>query len=255
MTNEILYKSFRVQVKAVNEKGIFSAYASTFDNVDSYGDVVCKGAFKQTINLNRGLFPILADHDMTREVGMSTEAVEDDHGLLITGQLYLDDDPKNELPEARNMYIKMKRRAEIGKPMGMSIGYRVIKDDWEGQVRLLKEIQLLEMSFTAFPANDRAFVTAIKSGIPQQNNRINDLLAELIDMCDRKDMALNTSNRALLSVAAEKLHSLLQPTANVAAPANGSAAANAAAVKPNPVGDAPNVESLLKALQELSVRT
>ena len=43
------YKDCHFEVKAVQEDGFFSGYASVFGNEDSYGDIVIKGAFAETI--------------------------------------------------------------------------------------------------------------------------------------------------------------------------------------------------------------
>jgi uncharacterized protein len=43
------YLTFPFEVKANSEDGCIAGYGSVFGNVDSYGDVVAKGAFRKTI--------------------------------------------------------------------------------------------------------------------------------------------------------------------------------------------------------------
>lgn len=156
-------KCFKFNVKDVGEHGEFKGYASVFGNVDLQSDVVERGAFKRTIDHNAGKVPILAFHDSSMEIGMTKALIEDQHGLAFQGQLYLDDtDPKNELPDARAMYVRMKRRLEFDKPMGVSFGYDVIKHAMDGTVRRLKELKLWEISIVPFAANPSAMVLDVK---------------------------------------------------------------------------------------------
>jgi Escherichia/Staphylococcus phage prohead protease len=144
-------------IKAVSETGVFEGYASTFGNKDLDNDVIVKGAFKKTIALKKGKWPILWQHNSDVPAGANISAEEDDHGLKVNGQLFLNMTSGKEAYE----WVKGALAAEL--PVGLSIGYRVVEKAVENGVRLLKEIALVEYSIVTFPANELAEVTTIKS--------------------------------------------------------------------------------------------
>lgn len=164
MSWAIEHKNLKFKVKAVDSSGRFEGYAAVFGNVDHVGDMIEPGAFAKTLRDNGGKFPILDQHAFSREIGYTEEAYEDNRGLYIKGVLYIDDNnPRNEIPEARAAYVRMKRRQELGRPMGMSIGYQTIIDTMRDGVRVLKEVRLFEVSLTPIPANELAGVTSVKA--------------------------------------------------------------------------------------------
>ncbi len=146
------------------ESGTFTGYLSVFDVVDSYGDVVKKGAFRKSIK-DKKEFPILWSHDMFEPLGVFI-AVEDDKGLLITGKLNLD------VQRGREIRSLMAQ----GAVKGLSIGYRVMDSkpaERDGlQVRLLKEIDLWEGSPCVFQACPDAEVDEVKDRFGQFRREI-----------------------------------------------------------------------------------
>ena len=148
-----------LNVKSLSEDGSFSGYASVFDVVDSYSDVVKKGAFVASIERlkekNRKL-PILWMHDSTKPIGTFTKLIEDEHGLYVEGKLLIDD-----VIQAKEAYALLKAEAISG----MSIGYYLKKweTDAEEGVWNLTELDLFETSLVTFPANDYARVLDVKS--------------------------------------------------------------------------------------------
>lgn len=161
-------QSFEVKVKASDEdKGTFTAYASTFHrDPDSYGDIVRPGAFKSSLEKwEQGkVIPVLWSHeahDPFSDIGTVINAVEDDHGLLVTGQLDLDN------PTARQVF----RLVKGGRINRMSFGFTItdsamVKLDDGKSVRELRDIDLNEVSLVRYPANDHAEVIAVKSADP-----------------------------------------------------------------------------------------
>jgi hypothetical protein len=149
------FKTFKFQIKEIDDTGRFTGHSSVFGNVDSYDDVVDKGAFAKTISDNKGIFPILWMHDPWNPVGISTSK-EDDKGLYVEGQIDLD------TPEGKRVYSGLKK----GYIDRMSIGYRTIKYDTDDDgVRHLKEIKLMENSLVTknFAANELALVESVKT--------------------------------------------------------------------------------------------
>jgi HK97 family phage prohead protease len=149
-------------------KGTFEGYGSVFGVQDSYGDVVRKGAFTNTIAdwKKRGKLPKqLLQHgggyfgggaDDMVPVGKWEEMYEDDHGLFCRGRIFdIDTD------RARATYTAMVE----GELDGLSIGFntRKFERDEETGIRTLTEINLWEVSIVTFPANDPSRIDGVKS--------------------------------------------------------------------------------------------
>lgn len=151
-------------------EGSVSGYGAAFDNVDSYGDMIVKGAFKETLREHKknGTMPaMLMQHggwgigadDMT-PVGVWTSMSEDEKGLLVEGRLAL----KTKRGAEAYELLKMEPRPALN---GLSIGY--VAKAWELGTkpeeprRTLKKIELWEVSLVTFPANPKARVDGIKA--------------------------------------------------------------------------------------------
>lgn len=140
------------EVKSVSDQGEFEGYASTFGNTDLQGDKVVRGAFKRTISQHGGKVPVLWQH--TDPIGVGLDAREDAKGLYVRGQLVLS---VKQAQEARDLTL-------AGAIKAMSIGYKVGQKGWdmEGNVRLLKDIDLIEYSLVTLAANPQAGISRIK---------------------------------------------------------------------------------------------
>lgn len=161
-------KRFPVAIKAAGEadglaEGQFKGYASVFGNIDSYGDVVVKGAFGGTLTdwneKNQGDIPLLWGHDLGDPFSNlgSVKAVEDDHGLLVTGTIDLEN------PKAQQVYRLIKGR-RVGD---MSFAYDVLDGEPSEQdgskVNLLKALKLYEVSIVPIGANQETEILAVKA--------------------------------------------------------------------------------------------
>jgi HK97 family phage prohead protease len=131
---------------------VFSGYGSVFGNLDSYKDVVAKGAF--AASLGRKMPALLWQHRSGEVAGVYTSAKEDDHGLLMEGKLAL------KTQRGAEAYELMKMKAISG----LSIGYCSEDEDFDHKtgIRTLKKIDLWEVSLVTFPANDAARVNSVK---------------------------------------------------------------------------------------------
>lgn len=167
------HSTFGLQVKfapdsADTKAGTFSGYGAVFGNVDSYGDVIAKGAFRDTLKewKKRGSAPkMLLQHggyfgpaEDGIPIGKWTDLREDDTGLYVEGELFALDTQKG-----RYIYEGLKSNALDG----LSIGYVAREVAYgkkpEDPKRTLKKIDLFEVSVVTFPANDTARVDAVKS--------------------------------------------------------------------------------------------
>lgn len=136
------------------KEGEFEGYASTFGNEDSYGDVVLPGAFKSSVGKS---IPMLHSHDPSKIIGIWKQMIEDDKGLKVRGEFT----PGNSLADDTRASLKH------GALSGMSIGFRIPKGgaewDEDTDTRLLKSVDLVEISLVSMPANDQAQITTVKS--------------------------------------------------------------------------------------------
>ena len=152
------YLNRPIEIKAVNEDGLFSGYASVFEEIDSYRDIVKRGAFEKTLaeSESKGrVVPILWQHDAAKPIGVYTELKEDEHGLYVEGQLNMD------VQQAREALSLLRQKALSG----ISIGYNSVRYDTDVKsgVRRLYELKLYEASLVTFPACDGARVTDVKT--------------------------------------------------------------------------------------------
>lgn len=155
----VKYLNVPLKIKSVSDNGEFEGYASVFDVVDSYGDVVVKGAFEKTLKKwreRKDFPPVLWQHQMDEPIGPFTEMKEDERGLFVKGRLLIEDDPL-----AKRALAHMK----AGSVKGMSIGYMVVDAEYHKQddIYYLKEIDLWEVSIVTFPANTEAKITEVKN--------------------------------------------------------------------------------------------
>jgi HK97 family phage prohead protease len=152
-------RDFSFEVKEIADTGEFSGYASVYDVVDVYREVVARGAFEKSLKKWQGkgrLPPSLWQHRAAEPLGPHTLMREDEKGLYVEGKLLVD-----EVARAREARALMKAKA-VG---GMSIGYNVIVDEYnkETQLLTLKEVDLWEVSIVTFPANEAAVIQDVKT--------------------------------------------------------------------------------------------
>lgn len=147
------------ELKFLAETGLFEGYASVFDVLDSAGDQIAPGAFKDSLEqwrLQNALPPLLWQHDTGEPIGVWREMFEDDHGLFVRGELFIKD-----ITRAKEAYKLLQEKVVTG----LSIGYRTQESyrEQETGIRILTKIDLMEVSMVTFPANHHARVSAVKS--------------------------------------------------------------------------------------------
>jgi HK97 family phage prohead protease len=171
----MLTKTASVQLKAGPDDGLaegqFTAYASVFGNIDSYGDIVVKGAFASDLQrweASGNNIPLLFGHNMSDpdfNIGHIVAAEEDEVGLKVTAQLDL------ESPKAKQVYRMLKGR-RIDQ---MSFAYDVLdgaKAQKDGEdVYEIRDLKLYEVSVVTVGANSETEVLAVKQ-VPAVTDRI-----------------------------------------------------------------------------------
>lgn len=157
------FKDF--DLKEVDESGDggFTGYAATFDREpDSYGDVIAKGAFTETLESWRESgrpVPLLYGHNMDDpdyNIGVA-ELVEDERGLLARARF----DPSPKAQRVRELV----REGRLAK---MSFAFDVVDEatvELDGGVKAneLRRLDLYEVSVVLVPANQHAEILDAKS--------------------------------------------------------------------------------------------
>lgn len=149
-------KDFSLEVKNLSEDGTFEGYGSIFGNVDSYGEKVVPGAFVESLARHKRegtAVLMLWQHNPDEPIGIWEDLAEDAKGLWGRGRLL------TEVQRAKETHILMKARAI----RGLSIGYREVEADQEQGIRVLRKLDLWEISPVSFPANRRARIESVKS--------------------------------------------------------------------------------------------
>lgn len=154
------FQSAPLQFKfaADDSVGSFTGYASTFGGEpDFHGDIIAPGAFTKSLakHAAAGTRPaLLWQHDQTNPVGVWDSFDEDAQGLLSSGRFTLD------VPQAKAAHALAKDGA-----LALSIGYTVPPGgaDLVNGARLLKQIDLVEVSLVAIAANPNSRIVSVKS--------------------------------------------------------------------------------------------
>ena len=155
---KLIYKSFTAKA---DENGQISGYFSTYDRVpDSYGDIVAKGAFTNTIAKRKESghpFPLCWNHDLDQIIG-SVKSIEDtEKGPFMTADFF-----NTPLAQEKREIVKS------GVVYQFSFAYQVL-DSMEVELEdgrkanELRELELFEISVVPVPANQNAVMTDVKS--------------------------------------------------------------------------------------------
>lgn len=152
MEKKIIYRRFEAKSLPAEDgiEGRFGGIASTYGNVDLVDDIVEPGAFDTSIKTRGSKYPLLWQHDQGEPIGSMIVGTSQE-GLLVEGKFNLD------VQRGREGHALL----SAGDISGLSIGYIPIEwwYDSEG-IRHLKEVDLMEVSFVTFPANELAYAEA-----------------------------------------------------------------------------------------------
>ncbi len=182
------------KASAVDSSGFFAGHAATFNTPDMSGDIILPTAFHATLAQAKasGRLPaLLWAHDSHAPLGRLTTLREDRLGLYAEAQLTL------EAQAAKEVYALMKD----GAVSGLSIGYTLPDGgaEYRGSNRLLKQIDLLEVSLVSIPMHPDSRVTAVKAMDCTTLRELEHLLRESLSLSSRKSHAAANALWPLLS--------------------------------------------------------
>lgn len=184
-------QDFNLEIKAIDESGVFSGYASTFGNEDLGGDIVQKGAFTKTLSKGAESVLMFYQHDSAEIIGEFTKLHEDEKGLFFEGKLFIDDIQRAK--ETRFLMQKKKLKA-------VSIGYTIESKGFDADGRrLLKEIDLKEISVVTFPMNEMATIDAVKSVEEMTEREFEKSLRDVVGLSQKQAKALMSGGYAAMN--------------------------------------------------------
>ena len=147
----------RLELKFASSDDVmeFEGYASVFGGVDSYGDTIDPKAYDETL-IDRERPVRMRWNHWGPVIGKWVEIKADDVGLWVKGQLT----PGHRT--AMDVYASMKH----GSIDGMSIGYypRLVETLGNDR-RLLKKVDLVEISVVEEPADLSARIGSVKAAV------------------------------------------------------------------------------------------
>lgn len=179
---------------AASAGGSVEGYAATFHREpDSYGDVIARGAFADTLRDWKSRtqpIPLLYGHvtdNPKMNIGKVVEAHEDATGLFVRAEF----DPDSETAQ----YVR--KLAAEGRIFQFSFAYQV-RD--QGTVTLpdgtraneLRKLDLFEVSLVQIPANQHAVVTGVKDTSGREHQRMVTVDRSELELLRAKAEALDT---------------------------------------------------------------
>ncbi|RZK11454.1 MAG: HK97 family phage prohead protease [Flavobacterium sp.] len=169
-------KNFTNEINVDTDSRIISGYAAAFNNIDSDGDLIVKGAFTKSLNENGvdSLKPRifhLYQHNVAEVLGRPTVLKEDDYGLYF--------ETKIANTALGNDVLNLYKEGVLNEH---SIGFKTIKAANRGSYNEIQEVKLFEFSTVTFGANANTPFLGFKSQfenpeeITQQFDKVEKML-------------------------------------------------------------------------------
>lgn len=197
----MLRKGIEMGFKDIDvKKGIVSGYFSSFNNVDSHGEVILPGSYKKTVEERgpngKGLIKWLLDHNTEKLLGSLQELKEDNVGLLYSGKV-----GRHTLAQDFLLMV------EDGLINQHSVGFYVVKEkfDKDSGINYISEIKLLEGSSLQFlGSNENTPVLGVKS-LDEAMDQVRQL-EQFVRHSKASDQTLSRLDKKL-----ESLRATIQP--------------------------------------------
>ena len=145
------------EIKAAGDDGRIDGLGAVFGNVDLGFDRIERGAFRESLKQLKEGIPMLWQHWSDKPIGLWDALKETTKGLQVGGDINLDVQLGR---EARSL-------TKQGAIKGLSIGFIPKDFEFEDEVRVLKRIDLLEVSLVTFPMNQEARIADVKRATRQ----------------------------------------------------------------------------------------
>lgn len=194
------YGDARLEIKAAGGEGVelhIKAYGLAFGNIDSWGDIILPGACDKFLASDEAdRMALCWQHERATVIGRITDKGVDDYGMWIEADI---------LPTTAGKDAAILIKS--GAVKEFSIGYRATKYHYEKRegydydIRILEEIEVLEVSPVTIAANPKAIIVSAKADPnhkPLNTNKNSTMTPEEI-----KAMRESIEKEATEKVAAE----------------------------------------------------
>ena len=194
------YGDARLEIKAAGSEGVelhIKAYGLAFGNIDSWGDIILPGACDKFLASEAAdRMALCWQHERATVIGRITDKGVDDYGMWIEADI---------LPTTAGKDAAILIKS--GAVKEFSIGYRATKYHYEKRegydydIRILEEIEVLEVSPVTIAANPKAIIVSAKADQnhkPLNTNKNSTMTPEEI-----KAMRESIEKEATEKVAAE----------------------------------------------------
>ena len=143
-----------VDIKSANGKLRIKGYANTVDK-DRVGDVVLPAAFKKSIDTYMDNPVLLYQHNWDAIIGKVINYEINDKGLYIEAEISDADDCKDVRTKIREKTLRT-----------LSIGFNEVDATYNEstKTKIIKELDLLEISVVTIPANTQAKFEPVEDG-------------------------------------------------------------------------------------------
>ncbi len=241
------YKSFELKA-AEDGSGIVEGYASTWTKTpDSYGDIVIKGAFTETLEKRAKTghpFPLCFNHDLDQIIGAVKEIEEDDFGLKIKASFL-------------NTALAQEKRELVKEGIVWQFSFAYSVQGWEeptaeekkqGIMQKLTKLDLFEVSLVPVPANQTAIVTEIKSNEPE--------VKEVEPEAEKSGRRNSKKDADAIKEAITLLQGVLGELEDIAEPSDeGEDEPKANEASEEPKASNPEKEAMLSYIKNMEVKT
>lgn len=193
------HKAFAIQgFKALQDEpeGTFEAIVAVFGNIDSYGDMIVKGAFGDSLAkwaASGRPIPVIYSHqweNIDAHIGEVLEAKEVDKGLYVKGRVDLDED----------FATKVWKRMKGGRLTQFSFAYDIEDGAWverkedgrDQHYYELRKLDLFEVGPCLVGANRETELLSVKDVLQASGDRgklqgLHDLMVSLGAKCSHGD--------------------------------------------------------------------
>jgi len=176
-------KTLEFKLDNINaDTGVFEGIGNKTDFKDFAEDIISKGAFQRSVA--KKMPKLLWQHKTDEPIGIFTEAFEDGEGLKVKGQLLI-----NDVQRAKEAHALLKAGAIDGLSVGFSIpagGAEMKKDG----TRIIKEVNLHEVSLVTFPCNSASTVSSVKSVDDMTEREFEKSLRDVVGLSKTQAKAL-----------------------------------------------------------------
>lgn len=155
----------RIEVKAaftVDDAGTIEGIAWPWGSIDRAGDEIAPGAFAKAA----APLPMLDNHNHGAIIGIWETVRETAQGLMVKGRLLIED-----IARAREIRAAVK----AGAAQGLSVSFLPKKSSpRKGGGRTFTDLELLEVSIVAVPANPGARITTAKAADAEKGPKMDN---------------------------------------------------------------------------------